>query len=538
MPEPRSVDERPADPSAPGADCDPPPRAVLASPAVPLFALAALGLLGSEGARLAGSSTAVALLGPVSGPLLGLAGALFLAALCSSLSAALLRVLPTSFDGNAVDTGTRADLRRHLGESLERTERLAAHASVAAFVLRAGAIALVHELVGRLLGAGPDGTRADAPGPVVHVLTTALAGGALVHVTTQSIPLAIAQAHAERLLPRVLPVVAPALLPFGWISDALRWLRLPFLRLVSTPDASHETRRLVEGFRVLVEEAELEGDLGQSTQELIANVIEFTGADAAEVMTPRTEIRAIAEDEPLEAAIAAFAQSGYSRIPVYRETIDTVVGTLTALEAARAVAEGRLATTRIQAVMRPPLLVPETKLVPELLADFRRERQKMAIVIDEYGGTAGLVTLADVMAEVLGEVEDEYAQRDERITGLECGGASVDAGLHVSEVNEELGLELPEEEDFETLAGFVLSELGRIPAQGEAFDRDGVAYEILDASDRRIVRVAVRRPSGPRLPARPSAPGTRSTTGKGQRDGSRSETRDEGPDGRTVGRAG
>ncbi|MEL6712567.1 MAG: hemolysin family protein [Planctomycetota bacterium] len=491
--------------------------------------MAALGLLGTEGARLAGNGPALALLGPVSGPLLGLAGTLFLAGLCSSLSAALLRVLPTSFDGHAVDTGTRADLRRHLGESLERTERLAADASVAAFVLRAGAIALVHELVRVLLGAGP-----DAPGPFVHILTTALAGGALVHVTTQSIPLAIAQAHAERLLPQVLPVVAPALLPFGWISRALRWLRLPFLRLVSTPDASHETRRLVEGFRVLVEEAELEGDLGQSTQELIANVIEFTGADAAEVMTPRTEIRAIAEDEPLEAAIAAFAQSGYSRIPVYRDTIDTVVGTLTALEAARAVAEGRLGTTRIQTVMRPPLLVPETKLVPELLADFRRERQKMAIVIDEYGGTAGLVTLADVMAEVLGEVEDEYAQRDERITGLECGGASVDAGLHVSEVNEELDLELPEEEDFETLAGFVLSELGRIPAEGEAFERDGVAYEILEASDRRIVRVAVRRVSGPRLPARPSAAGTRPTHGEGARSGSPSE----GPDERTVGRAG
>ena len=423
-------------------------------------------------------------------PAAGMLAALFAAALCSSVSASLLRVLPTSLDAASVGREASAEIERHLGVDFERTERLAASASVAAFVFRAMAIACAALLLAALWG----------PGPLGLVATTALVGGALVHLTTQSIPLAFAQSRADRLLVAVLPVVAPALRPFEWMTAALTWCRRPILRVLGTPDADHGTRRLVEGFRAIVEEAELRGDLGENTQELIANVIEFSGADAAEVMTPRTEIRAIELDRPLSAAVAVFAEHGFSRIPVFRESIDTIVGTLTALEAAKAVREGRLDETRIGDVMRPPLLVPETKLVPELLADFRSERQKMAIVVDEYGGTAGLVTLADVMAEVLGDVQDEFAADEARFTPMECGATSADASLHVSEVNEELGLDLPEEADFETLAGFVLSEFGRFPRTGEAFERDGVAYEVLEASDRRVLRVAVRPPGAGERP--------------------------------------
>jgi len=423
-------------------------------------------------------------------PAAGLFAALLAGALCSSVSASLLRVLPTSLDAASVGREASAEIERHLGVEFERTERLAASASVAAFVFRAMAIACAALLVSAVW----------APGPLALVAVTALVGGALVHLTTQSIPLAFAQSRADRLLVAVLPVVAPALRPFEWIAAALTWMRRPILRVLGTPDADHGTRRLVEGFRAIVEEAELRGDLGENTQELIANVIEFSGADAAEVMTPRTEVRAIELDQPLSAAVAVFAEHGFSRIPVFRESIDTIVGTLTALEAAKAVREDRLEATRIGDVMRPPLLVPETKLVPELLSDFRRERQKMAIVVDEYGGTAGLVTLADVMAEVLGDVQDEFAADEARFTPMECGATNADASLHVSEINEELGLDLPEEADYETLAGFVLSELGRFPRTGETFERGGVGYEVLEASDRRVLRVAIRPPGASARP--------------------------------------
>jgi CBS domain containing-hemolysin-like protein len=144
--------------------------------------------------------------------------------------------------------------------------------------------------------------------------------------------------------------------------------------------------------------------------------------------------------------------------------------------------------------MRPAVFVPETKLISELLAEFRRDKQKMAIVLDEYGGTAGLVTMGDILAEIVGEMGDEFDERvEDDVWRRDDGSADVVASLRISEVNEELELELPEEEDFETLAGFVLARLGHFPKPGEALVEDEVEFTVLEASDRRVLRVRVRR---------------------------------------------
>ena len=417
------------------------------------------------------------------GPGLGVAGAVLLATLYASLSASLARTLPSVFEETQHDPETTSELRRHLGEDLEKAERLAASASLAAFVLRAAAAAGLFALVRDVARLGL----------LESVLVTATMGGLALHLFTHSLPLALAQSRAQALLAHGLPALAITLRPFSWAIALLTWLRQPILRILRTPDTNHETRRLVEGFRAMVEESSLRGELGADTREMIANVIDFREVDAAEVMTPRTEIRAVEKDAGLAAAVEVFGSSGFSRIPVFAETVDSIIGTLTALEAAKAVAEDRLETTPITSVMRPPLLVPETKLVPELLADFRAQRQKMAIVVDEYGGTAGLVTLADVMAEVLGDVDDEFAEEDRGFVTTESGAVDTDASLHVSEVNEELGLEIPEEADYETLAGFVLSELGRFPASGERLEAAGAVLVVTESSDRRVLRVTVDR---------------------------------------------
>ena len=248
--------------------------------------------------------------------------------------------------------------------------------------------------------------------------------------------------------------------------------------------------------------------------------------DAAEVMTPRTEIFAIEEDAALSDAVAVFATASFSRIPVYEGTIDTIIGTLTALEAAKAVAEGRLETTRIRDIMRPPLLVPETVRVPDLLNQFRADRQKMAIVVDEYGGTAGLVTLADVVAEIVGHVSDEYEEEHTAFRAMENGAVEADASLHVSEVNEALDLEIPEESDYETLGGFVLSEIGRFPSAGESFNSEGVTFRVSEASDRRVLRVVMERPGGLELrwdAGAPSSPLPRGTAHDRERNGTTEE---------------
>lgn len=418
---------------------------------------------------------------PLLAPALGLAGCIVLAALYSGLSASLVRTLPSTVDAARHDRETSEELRRHLGQELEKTERLAASASLAAFVLRAAAVGCLYLLVAR--GLGLDGLRG--------VLAAAVVGGPALHLFTQSLPLALARWRGGGYLAHALPPLALGLGPFTLGASLLTWLRQPILRVLRIRDADHGARRLVEGFRAIVEESALGGDLKADTRELIANVIDFGEVDAAEVMTPRTEIRAVEKDAGLAEAVKVFASSGFSRIPVYAETIDSIIGTLTALEAAKAVAEGRLETTPITAVMRPPLRVPETKMVADLLTDFRAQRQKMAIVVDEYGGTAGLVTLADVMAEILGEVDDEYATAETSFVTTESGSVVADAALHVSEVNEELDLEIPEEADYETLAGFVLSELGRIPARGDRFEAFGARFVVTEASDRRVLRVEV-----------------------------------------------
>ncbi|MEM8712588.1 MAG: hemolysin family protein, partial [Planctomycetota bacterium] len=428
---------------------------------------------------------------------LGLLAAILLAGTFSTISTSLLRALlpqnappPADSESEAAE-GASTEETFSLGPG--ETEPLAAGAGLVAFAARATAAALMFLLATRL----PIGTDGSALRFVAAVTITGCFGGVLLHLTTLSIPLAIAQSHADSIARRGVPRLAVILVPMAWVARGLTAVRRVFLRAVGTPDANYGTRRLVEGFRAMVEGAELKGDLGAETRELIANVIDFGAADAAEVMTPRTEIEAIEADSTLEEAIAVFASSGFSRIPVYVETVDTIIGTLTALEAAKAVAEGRLASTSIRSVMRPPLLVPETQLVPELLGNFREQRQKMAIVVDEYGGTAGLVTLADIIAEIVGHVQDEFEDEEPPpFQRLADGRVQIDASQHVADINEEVGLDLPEEEDYETLAGFVLSELGRFPSVGESFIHDGIGYEVVEANDRRVLKVVLSKHVG------------------------------------------
>ena len=147
----------------------------------------------------------------------------------------------------------------------------------------------------------------------------------------------------------------------------------------------------------------------------------------------------------------------------------------------------------IRSAMRPAFFVPATKPLRDLLHDFRVQKVHIAIVLDEYGGTAGLVTLGDVVAEIVGDVPDEHEVPGEAMRQVDEGVFEVPAALHVSDVNEALGLDIPEEEDYETLGGFVLAELGHFPRQGERFKRGEIEYAIVEASDRRVLRVAVCR---------------------------------------------
>ena len=223
-------------------------------------------------------------------------------------------------------------------------------------------------------------------------------------------------------------------------------------------------------------------------RELLQSLVDFTETIAREVMTPRPDIIAIRQDASLPDLRALFREEQYSRIPVYRDNLDNIVGIVFVKDL---VALPREAEPPITTLMRSAYFVPESKRVSELLKEMQRRQQQMAIVVDEYGGTAGLVSVEDLLEEIVGEIRDEYDVESETVVD-EGNGVFVFSGkVNVDEVRDRLGVEI-EREGFETLGGYLLAHLGRMPYVGERFDVDGLSVEVLEVERRRITKVRVR----------------------------------------------
>jgi magnesium and cobalt transporter len=241
------------------------------------------------------------------------------------------------------------------------------------------------------------------------------------------------------------------------------------------------------------DESSEEGTISEEEgRELLQSVVDFTETVVREVMTPRPDIVAIRADVGLSELRTLFREEQYSRIPVYRDNLDNIIGIVFVkdLVALPPGAEPPLTT-----LMRPAYMVPESKRVSELLKDMQRRQAQMAIVVDEYGGTAGLVTVEDLLEEIVGEIRDEYDVESETVTD-EGNGTFVFSGkVNVDEVRDRLGVEI-EREGFETLGGYLLSYLGRMPYVGETFEVDDLAVEVLEVERRRITKVRVRRREG------------------------------------------
>jgi len=206
-------------------------------------------------------------------------------------------------------------------------------------------------------------------------------------------------------------------------------------------------------------------------------------------MTPRTDINAVPADAAYDEVRTAIIEKGHSRIPVFEGTIDHIIGVLYAKDLLRL---DRPDGFDVRRMMRKAPYVPETKTLDELLEEFRSTKVQIAIVLDEYGGTAGLVTIEDILEEIVGEIDDEYDQRPPpAMNRLDPDTVEVDARVHVSEINEELEIELPEEEDYETIGGFVFATLGKIPATGEEFEHHNVRFRVVAAEPRRINRLRI-----------------------------------------------
>jgi CBS domain containing-hemolysin-like protein len=240
-----------------------------------------------------------------------------------------------------------------------------------------------------------------------------------------------------------------------------------------------------------VEEGEKEGVVDEQERELIENVIEFRDATAGHIMTARTEIAALKLPGSLEAAREAIETSGYSRLPVFERTLDSVAGILYARDLIKFLGQ-REGPFDLRSLIRPAMFVPETKPLQNLLTDFRHQKVHIAIVLDEYGGTAGLVTIEDILEELVGEIADEHETAEPamfRKTGENF--AEADARLTITDLNRQMGLHVPTEAGYETLAGYLMNSLGRIPEKGTTVEIDGTRFTVLDAEPQKIKRVQI-----------------------------------------------
>jgi len=229
---------------------------------------------------------------------------------------------------------------------------------------------------------------------------------------------------------------------------------------------------------------------------MIEGVIELGDANVSHIMTPRTDIQMVPINTPWDEVVESVIDSGHTRVPVYDKSRDDIVGILYIKDLLPELAKSSDEPHRpLGELLRKPLFVPETKPVDDLLKVFQKSRTHIAVVLDEYGGVSGLVTIEDVLEEIVGEIDDEYDQQAEAaIRKIDEDTCEALGRTHIHEINELMGFELPDSADFDTIGGFVFAEFGRVPSPGETITwQDAVRVTVLEASRRRVNRVRLER---------------------------------------------
>ena len=235
----------------------------------------------------------------------------------------------------------------------------------------------------------------------------------------------------------------------------------------------------------------------EEAREFYRSVLRLQNVDASEVMTPRIKVVAVRDADTVEAVLRVAVQCGHSRLPVFHETRDHIVGVLYVKDLLRRIREPDWQSASVRDLMREPFFVPETKSCHDLLEEFQRRKVHLGIVVDEYGGTDGIVTIEDIIEEILGEIRDEHDLEEEHsYRRVSENSLEADATLRIEELNDALNVNLPEDEDFDTVGGFVNFSLGRVPAKGETFERDSVRFTVLESDQRRVKRVRVENMDG------------------------------------------
>lgn len=423
------------------------------------------------------------------------------ALLLTSIASLVLTSL-ASIGARALRDFSRSELQE-LCQRRERLERfseiLHLHETTALGVEMIGSLATALFASSGLFWAVQQSTAVEST-PWRVVLGAAVVIGLSMAIMRVGIPWSITRLYAEPFLYHTWPLWRLV----GGVSAPLRGVTRLFDALLhrlagKQPNESDE-ETIEEEIRTIVTEGHREGLLEEDAREMIEGVIELGDADVSQIMTPRTDMHMLPLDLSWDELLRDVIGFGHTRIPVFDATRDDIVGVLYAKDLLPELAKPQESDRRtVGELARKPIFVPETKAVDDLLEMFQQERTHIALVLDEYGGVAGLVTIEDVLEEIVGEIVDEYDDVvEEEIRQLDDNACEALGRTHVDEVNEALGLSLPEDQDFDTIAGFVFTELGRVPTIGDQLEYQGaVRVTVLAATKRRIERVRVERIAAP-----------------------------------------
>ncbi len=365
----------------------------------------------------------------------------------------------------------------------------------------------------------------------IKVLTAILIGNNIFNITASALATDLANrllegtSAADWAIPVAVGVMTFLLLTFGEITPKAiakrmyKQLAAPMMILLQVPYAlfypftlifSQMTRRIMtwlgndpsqrapfvtaEEIEYMIDLGSREGTFSEDRERMLRSVFEFNDTMIREIMVPRTDAVFISEDMALDEIVDLLIQCGHSRLPVYEETVDNIIGIFYAKDLIKIVGHAKEAEAfDIRAFLHKPFFVPESKRIADLFAEFQRQRIHMAIVVDEFGGTDGLITLEDIVEEFFGEIQDEYDIEPEQLIPISEDVLRADARVPIYEIEEYFDVDLPEEKDYETLGGFLMSQSGTVPESGEEILWKNLVFRVLDADEKKVISVEIAR---------------------------------------------
>ncbi|NUM34615.1 MAG: HlyC/CorC family transporter [Candidatus Brocadiae bacterium] len=314
-------------------------------------------------------------------------------------------------------------------------------------------------------------------------------------VFAKAVPETLARLHAERVMLWVWRLSDFIYWLFCWLVYPLYRLTQMFEKFFKHDPVQASAATIEKEILSVVNEGEKEGLLQEEEKDMITAIIELKDSEVREVMVPRIDMFSIPLEMPINKALAIAVQKGHSRVPVHKENRDDIVGILYIKDLLKYWDDEKRSELTLDKVMRQPYFVPESKQIGNLLKEFQKDKMHMAIAIDEYGGTSGIITVEDILEEIVGEIHDEYDKesQDPMIHKIQENIIEADGRIHVEEINEALEVQIPLDDSYDTIGGFLFTLIGHIPTKGEVYTYKNIQFTILQVSARKLERVKVEK---------------------------------------------